>query len=154
MNANQFGLEASVGSIDLQTSGIDHGIACRISPESAATEFFAGQGVILVDLGAKDHGGVPIVDVVSADTAEAFGAIAFSTKKGKFSKGDIVKVSQEGDVQRFTAKAAVLRGAKVALEKATPGNIQAIGANAQFGTVLDKGAIGDIVRVKIKTLAP
>jgi len=152
LNANQFKKTVIPGQIDLKSGGLDSCFTVRIDPDSAATDIIAGEGLRLVDGGANDPGGVPLVDVLSADTDKAFGARVYDTKLGEVQPGDICQVSSDGVVQWFEASEALNRGVKVALKLANPGQIQALGSNAELGTLLDKAAQGDYVRVLIKTV--
>jgi hypothetical protein len=154
-NMNQFKKTAVVGQIDLKAGGLDSVFTVRFNPNSSKTSgIIAGEGVKLVDLGASDNNGVPIVDILSADTEVPFGARVFDHKKGTILPGEIFQVSYKGVVQWMEASAALNRGVGVALVQATPGTIQAVGSNAQYGITLDKAAAaGDVIRVLVDTAA-
>lgn len=154
VNMNQFNKSALPGQIDLKSGGLDTTFTVKFNPESAGT-LVPGQGVKLVDLGATDYNGVPIVDVLAADTDVPFGARVYDHKKGEADPGDIVQVTYKGCVQFMEAAGALNRGGGVALAVATPGQVQAVGVNAQYGITLDKAsAAGDIIRVLVDTAAP
>jgi len=151
-NMNQFAQTSFVGQLDLQVGGLGPAFTVRIDPDSAASDIEAGEGLKLVDGGADDPNGPPLVDILGADTEQPFGARIYSTKNGLAQPGDIVQVSYDGNIQRMEASAALARGASVALDVANPGKIQAAGTDAPFGILLDKSfAAGDIVRVLVKT---
>lgn len=152
LNQNQFTKQGVVGSMDLSMGGISHALTLRIDPGSTAEDVVPGTLVKLVDGGADDPNGVPLVDVLGGDDEEATGVILYTPKQGKFQPGDIVQVAVEGDVVRMNAGAALARAVPVAGVNATAGNIQALGSNAQLGITLDKATAGDqLIRVKIKT---
>lgn len=149
---NQFGQTSFVGELDLQVGGLGPAFTLRIDPDSAAVDIQAGVGLKIVDGGANDPNGVPLCDILGADTEVPFGARIFSAKNGLVQPGEIVQVSYNGSVQRFEAAAALSRGALVALDVLNPGKVQAKGTDALFGVLLDKSfASGDIVRVLVGT---
>jgi len=155
LNQNQFKKSVIPGQLDLKAGGLDTSFTVRIDPGSAASDIEAGTGLQLVDGGADDPNGVPLVDVLSADTDVPFGARIYEIKKGVVQPGDITQVSFRGCVQFMTASAALARGVGVALDVTTPGAVQAVGTDAQFGILLDKSfAQGDIVRVLVDPAAP
>jgi len=154
VNMNQFKKTVFAGQMDLKAGGLDSSFTVRIDPDSSAEDIEAGTGLKFVDGGANDPNGVPLVDVISGDTDKADGARIYDAKNGLAQPGDIVQMSFEGGVQFFEASAALARGVAVALDQSAPGEIQALGSNAQLGILLDKAfADGDIVRVIIKTAA-
>lgn len=152
VNMNQFQKSVFPGQLDLQVGGLGPAFTFRIDPDSAASDIEAGVGLKLVDGGANDPNGVPLVDVLGADTEVPFGARVYDTKNGVVQPGEIVQVSFDGNVQFMIASAALSRGAEVALVLASPGEIQAKSTNALYGRLLDKSfADGDIVRVLVGT---
>jgi hypothetical protein len=152
VNMNQFVKTAFVGQLDLQAGGLSPSFTLRIDPDSNASDIEAGVGLKIVDGSTNDPNGVPLCDVLGADTEQSFGARIYSTKSGVVQPGDIVQVSYDGCVQRMEAAAALARGAFVSLVVATPGTVAAVSTNAPFGMLLDKSfAAGDIVRVLVKT---
>lgn len=155
INQNQFKQGALVGQTDLKAGGLDTAFTVRIDPDSAASDIEAGTLLQLVDGGANDQNGVPLVDVLSADTDVAFGARIYDAKQGQAQPGDIIQVSYDGVVQIMNSAGALNRGVAVAGVVATPGNVQAVGSNAQFGITLDKATAADqLIRVLVKTAAP
>jgi hypothetical protein len=155
INQNQFKQGALIGQSDLKAGGLDTSFTVRIDPDSGASDIEAGTLLKLVDGGANDKNGVPLVDVLSADTEVAFGARLYDAKLGKAQPGDIIQVSFDGVIQFMNAGGALNRGVAVAGVVATPGNVQAVGSNAQFGITLDKATGADqLIRVLVKTAAP
>ena len=153
LNQNQFSKEKVLGQLDLSAAGISRAFTMRIDPDSASEDIIAGTGVALKDGGANDPGGVPLVDVVGADTTLATGGIIIWTpKQGTFDAGDLVQCAQVGDVMVMNAVGALARGVSVALDASAPGTIQALGSNAKIGVLLDKATAADqLVRVRIET---
>ena len=151
ININQFSQTSLPGQLDLKSGGLDTSFTLRIDPDSAATDILTGTGLVPVDGGANDTNGVPLCDVLSADTVTPFGALIHNSKKGSYQPGDIVQVSYDGCVQRMEAAGALARWATVALDVLNPGQVQASGTDATFGRTLDKAtAAGDIIRILVK----
>lgn len=153
LNQNQFEKQVVIGQIDLSGAGISRALTFRIDPDSSDSDVIPGTGVALKDGGANDAGGVPYVDTLANDTTVAnAGIILYTAKQGKFQPGEIVQCAQVGDVVWMNSKAALARGAEVALEDAAPGNVQALGSNAKIGITLDKATAADqLIRVRIET---
>ncbi len=152
VNMNQFGQQVIVSQLDLQVGGLGPAFTLRIDPDSAGSDITAGEGLKIVDGGANDPNGVPLCDILGADTEQAFGVRIYDAKQGLVQPGDIVQVSYDGNVQWMEAGAALVRGAEVQLVLASPGKVAAKAAGALFGTLLDKSsADGDLVRVLIAT---
>lgn len=152
VNMNQFAKSIFVGQLDLMAGGIGPSFTLRIDPDSAASDIEAGVGLKLVDGGANDPNGVPLCDILGADTEIPFGARIYDLKNGIVQPGDIVQVSFDGNIQWMEAAAALTRGAEVALDVLNPGQVQAKGTDALYGRLLDKSfATGDIVRVLVGT---
>jgi hypothetical protein len=151
LNPNQFGITAQLGSLDLQTNPNPAVLTVQIA-SNVVGDVVAGQGVKLVDLGASDSIGVPLVGIRANDDDILDGVVLTSTQKGAFVAGDIVQIALEGSIVRFNSGAALARGAEVALANATPGNIQAVGTLTRLGKLLDKATgANQLVRVLIKT---
>lgn len=154
-NANQFSQTPVVGSLDLQTNSNPAVFTCRFkdASEGGAT-LLPGEGVKLVDLGANDFAGPPIVDE-RATTDVIFGVKIFTTKENTAEDGDIVQIAGDGAVIFMNAGAAILRGAEVELVDATPGNvITSAATNRILGVCLDKAtAANQTVRILIKERA-
>lgn len=152
VNMNQFKKSIFPGQLDLQVGGLGPSFTMRIDPDSSESDIEAGVGLKIVDGGANDPNGVPLVDVLGADTEVPFGARVYDLKNGVVQPGEIVQVSFDGNVQFFAAAAALSRGALVALDILNPGQVQAKSTDALFGRLLDKSfATGDIVRVLVGT---
>lgn len=150
LNMNQFSQNKIVGQIDLQTNPNPAIYSERIDPDSAGADIVSGTGVKLVDGGANDPGGVPLIDERALDTDAIEGVIVQSTQQGKFQPEDIVEVAGKGAVVIMEASAAVLRGASVALVLATPGQVVTRTTETILGVSLDKAtALGDLIRVRI-----
>lgn len=155
LNQNQFKKSVIPGQLDLKAGGLDTSFNVRIDPDSAASDIDFGVGLQLVDGGANDPNGVPLVDVLSANTDVPFGARVYEIKQGVVQPGDITQVSYRGGVQFMEAAAALARGAEVSLDVANPGQVKAKSTDAKFGVLLDKAfAQGDIVRVLVDPAAP
>ena len=152
VNMNQFKKSVFAGQLDLQVGGLGPAFTLRIDPDSVASDIESGEGLKIVDGGANDPNGVPLVDVLGADTEIPFGARVYDLKNGVVQPGEIVQVSFDGNIQYMEASAILSRWAEVALVLASPGQIQAKGTDALFGRLLDKSfAVGDIVRVLVGT---
>jgi hypothetical protein len=149
---NQFKQTAAVGEVDLQTNPNPNIFTVRFYDvsDTASTTLVPGEGTILVDLGASDFGGVPIVDERAADSDAIFGIKTFSTKKNDSESNDIVQVAGSGTVIWMNAGAAIARGASVALVLATPGNVITRTTETIAGKALDK-ATGEnqLIRVLV-----
>ena len=151
-NMNQFKQTPVVGSVDLQTNANPAMFTCRFKDVSAGgATLVPGEGVKLVDLGASDFVGPPIVDE-RATTDVIFGVKLFTTKENTAEDGDIVQIAGDGAVVFMNAGAAIVRGAKVELVDATPGNvITSAGTNRILGIALDKATAADqVIRVLVK----
>jgi hypothetical protein len=149
---NQFKQAAAVGEVDLQTNPNPNIFTARFYDVSATalTTLVPGEGTILVDLGASDFGGVPIVDERAADSDTIFGIKTFSTKKNDAESNDIVQVAGSGTVIWMNAGAAIVRGASVALVLATPGNVITRTTETIAGTALDKATgANQLIRVLV-----
>lgn len=152
LNINQFSQETLPGTLDTATNPNPSVVSCRLNPDSTTDNFVAGQGVRLVDRGANDGAGPPIVDVLSANTDVPFGVIVYDIKQGTIAKGGIVSVALKGAVVRMRAAAALNRAAKVSLDIANSKEVKAVASDAQFGFLLDKStAADDLVRVLVTT---
>lgn len=152
VNMNQFTKSVFAGQLDLNVGGLNTSFTMRIDPDSAGANIEAGEGLKLVDGGANDPNGVPLCDVLAADTEQSFGVRIYDAKSGVVQPGEIVQVSFDGCVQYMEAAAALARGSSVQLVLATPGQVAAKAAGALFGRLLDKSfAAGDIVRVLVST---
>lgn len=155
-NMNQFKQTPVVGSLDLATNSNPAVFTCRFKDvsETAGTTMVPGEGAKLVDLGASDFISPPIVDE-RATTDEIFGVKLYSTKENAAVDNDIVQIAGDGAVVFMNAGAAIVRGAKVELVDATPGNvITSAGTNKILGVCLDKATAADqVVRVLVKVEA-
>jgi len=156
-NLNQFKQTAVVGDIDLQTNPNPALFPClfKDASETADTVVIPGEPVKLVDLGASDIVGPPIVDEMADDNdGGALGVVVYTTKENTHSDGDIVQVAGEGTVIYLEASAAIARGAKVSAVLASPGQVVTTTTEDELGTALDKAsASGDLIRVLIKPVA-
>ncbi len=151
LNLNQFSKGSVIpGQLDLVTGAGENAFTFRINSESSATDIAAGTPVKLVDGGASDSGGVPVVDVVEDASEVSFGAIIYSIKNGKYQPGDIVQVSSRGSVQFFTATAPINRGEVVSIDATNTGQVKAKGGDARFGMTFDKAkAANAVIRVLV-----
>lgn len=155
-NMNQFNQTPVVGDLDLQTNPNPATFTClfKDKSETADTTMVPGEGAKLIDLDTADIAGInPIVDERALVSDPIFGVKIFNTKKNASVDGELVQIAGEGAVVFMNSGAAILRGAKVELVLATPGNVVTYSSGSEFGTALDKVSAGDqIVRVLIKTL--
>ena len=151
LNSNQFNQGPIAGQLDLQVGGLGPAFTLRIDPDSAETDIDI-VGLKLVDGGANDPNGVPLCDVLAADTEVPFGCRIWTAKQGLLQPGDPVQVSFDGNIQHMSAAAAMNRGALVQLNVLIPGQVVAKTTGALFGRLLDKSfAADDLVRVLVGT---
>lgn len=151
-NMNQFTQTPVVGDIDLATTDRANVFTCRFIDASATagTTLVPGEGVNLVDLGASDSAGPPIVDERAANTDAIFGINIYKTEKNAAESGDRVQIARAGSVIFMNAGAAIARGASVELVLATPGNVITQSTGTTLGLCLDKAtAANDLVRILI-----
>lgn len=151
LNSNQFNMTPVVGQLDLRTNPNPSVFSFRYNPEATSTDrTVAGEGVKLVDLGASDVNGVPIVDKRTLDADAIAGVRIFKNKKGESEPGDIIEVAGEGAVIYMNSNAAIARGALVSLVIATIGDVITRTTEEIFGIALDKATAADeLIRVKI-----
>lgn len=154
-NINQFKKAPVVGSLDLSTNPNPALFTCRFVDASATagTTIVPGEGVKLIDRGANDIPGPPIVDERAADADAIFGVKIYTTEKAASETGEFVQVAGPGAVVYMNAGAAILRGAAVELVLATPGNVITAAASGtpDLGICLDKAtAANDVVRILIQ----
>jgi len=147
-NVNQFKQGKAVGDIALNFFGGESIVSVRYNP-SGTGNLKAGETIRLVDLGASDLAGAPIIDKRTTEIQAIFGVVKRSLKQAEFEPGDFVEVAIFGAVMYLKASAALARGVKVSGGIATPGSIQAIGTKAYLGYTIDKAGSGDIVRVML-----
>ena len=83
INMNQFKKSVFAGQLDLQVGGLGPAFTLRIDPDSVAADIKAGVGLQIVDGGANDPNGVPLCDVLAADTEVPFGARIYDLKNGQ-----------------------------------------------------------------------
>jgi hypothetical protein len=140
--------------VDLQTNPNPSLMTCRFkdASETEGTTLVPGEGVKLIDLGASDFAGPPVVDERATNaTDEIFGANIYNTQKNENVDGDIVQIARKGTVIFMNSGEAMNRGTKVELVLATPGNVVTQSTGKQFGTLLDKASAADeLVRVMIE----
>ena len=138
---NQFSQSSVQGQLTLITN--ENVFPCKVSKDSVAA-LVPGSPVKLVDEASKEI----IVDLAT-DGDTIFGFVAYDTKQSSYVAGDRLQVAGDGCVMYMTAGAALARGAKVSYNHTT-GKLAALGSADSIGTLLDKAAINDLVRVKIK----
>lgn len=151
-NLNQFGKLPIVGDLDLQTNPNPFIFTCRFVDVSATanTTLSPGEGVLLVDLGANDSQGPPIVDERAANTDAIFGIKTYVTEQNATPTDNRVEIAGSGAVIYMNAGAAINRGAAVELVLATPGNVITQATGTTLGTSLDKATAADqVIRVLI-----
>ena len=151
-NMNQFVQTPVVGNLDLQTNPNPSVFTCRFVDASATTgtTLVPGEGTLLIDRGASDTPGPPIVDERAADANAIFGVKIYTTESNESASGAIVQIAGSGAVIFMNAGAAIARGASVALVLATPGNVVTQTSETVLGIALDKAsAANDIIRVLI-----
>ena len=152
-NMNQFVQTPVVGDLDLQSNPNPAVITCRFIDASATadTTLVPGEGVNLVDLGASDFAGDPLVDERAANTDAIFGVNTYKTQKNASESRDIVQIALRGAVVYMNSGAAILRGATVELVLATPGNVITQSTGTALGRALDKATAADqTIRVLIQ----
>lgn len=150
LSTNQFKQSSVVGQLDLVTNPNPSVLTALWNPSGTGT-LIPGEGVILDDLGASDYTGVvPIVDKRALTTDAIEGVVIYDAKKATKDPGDYVQVIRKHGVVVMEASAAILRGAKVALVFASPGQVVTQTTEALFGKALDKAfAAGDLIRVEV-----
>ena len=152
-NANQFNMSAMPGSLDLQSNPNPEILTCRFNPASTYTGGIPGAVPLkLVDLGATDYNGPPIVDVADALTDQTIGVSVLSTKVGMTLPGETIQVAGNGAIVRMQAKAAINRGLQVITDASVGGMVQTIVAKTGkvLGLTMDKAtASNQIIRIKI-----
>lgn len=150
LNQNQFRQGAQVGMLDLVVNPNPAVFTCRLYNASATLEMAPGQGMKLIDRGASDSVGPPIVDERAADGDAIFGVKIFSTKENDDVAGDIIEVAGQGAVIWMEASEAIARGAILALVEAAAGEVAIQSTEEVLGIALDKAAAdGDLLRVLI-----
>lgn len=148
---NQFRQGQAVGQLDLTTNPNPSVTPVTYNPDGSGDDIVAGTGLKLVDLGASDSVGDPIVDVRTADADAIYGVLVFDTKGGTKEVGNRITVAKVGSIMVMNSNAAILRGAKVALVLATPGDVVTLTSEALFGLALDKASAADeLIRVEVK----
>jgi hypothetical protein len=149
LNTNQFEQTNIVGVLDLTTNPNPFVMTVRIDP-ALVGDVIPGEGVILTDLGASDAVGPPFVDQRAADANAIEGAVIFDTKSATKQGGDLITIAKKNAVIVMEAAAAILRGAKVALVLASPGQVVTLTGEALFGKALDKAAAaGTLIRIEV-----
>jgi hypothetical protein len=149
LNANQFKYAPIPGELDLTVTPEGSVFSCRYDVTDTGETLETGEGVKLVDLGADDSVGPPFVGTRDDDLDPIFGIKILSTKAGEVDPGAVTQIAKAGAVVFMTTGEALARGVQVSLVTGTPGSVQALGTKAVFGTLLDKAADGDVVRVLI-----
>lgn len=156
-NLNQFSQTAAVGEVDLQTSPNASLFTCRFkdASETADTTLKPGEPAKLVDLGASDFIGLPLVDeMADINDGGSFGVCVLDTKNNPKVDGDVCQIAAEGTVVWLEASAAILRGASVSAVLASPGEVVTATTGDILGIALDKAAAdGSMLRVLIKPVA-
>jgi len=151
LNLNQFRLEHEIGDVDLTFFGGEHIMSVLIDPtETATDEYNPGEGVALIDLGASDQVGVPIVHKRTSNVQAIFGVIKRSTKWSKAYPGMTIEIALAGNAVWLYSTSALNRGVIVSLDYANNGYIQAVGTKAKLGITLDKIASTSLGRVLIQ----
>lgn len=150
-NLNQFKQSAVLGTLDLSTNANPDVFTCRFNYDDGSSDLMIpGEGAKLVDLGANDFVGPPFVDERALDGDPIFGVKIYTTKKNSAEVGEIVQIAGKGAVVFMNSGAAIVRGAKVSLVLATPGNVITTAGGSTLGTALDKVAGADeLIRILI-----
>lgn len=148
-NINQFAQSPLLGMLDLR---LDYDTISAQVDSTQATPLYAGMAVKVVNNG----GGVPKVVSCAADADNVFGFINYNIKNQIFLAGDALEISQAGNVMWMYASAAIVRGARVALNTASPGTVKPLagsgGADIVGWAVDQATAYGQLIRVRV--LAP
>jgi len=156
MYLNQFEKSAAIGSLDLKMTPDASVMTVRFDPtDTSTTSIKAGEGMVLTDLGANDINaqGLPLVTKRTHNYDAIYGIKIFNIKKNDNIPGDVFEVATTGAVMFLQCKAAVRRGYGVALNVSSSNYIGQVeetpSGSTPCGIALDKGAIGDIIRVEI-----
>lgn len=146
---NQFKQSNAVGTVDLNTN--PNPFIMTVQYQKGGTgNLVPGEGVILDDLGASDYNGVPQIDKRALDADAIEGVFIYDPKRAVAEPGTRITIAKRGAVVFMEASAAILRGAKVALVLASPGQVATQTTEALFGKSLDKASTaGDMIRVEI-----
>ena len=145
---NQFRMGPTVGAICLTTNPNPATMTVRYNPDATET-LEVGEVVKLVDLGATDPNGVPIVEKRESNSDRVFGVRLYGTKEGETQPGDVCEVIILTGVVWMKAEEAVERGASVEPLLAA-GYVQNFGVARILGVALDKArAKDDLIRVYI-----
>lgn len=152
INLNQFKLAQEVGAVDLTFFGGENIVSCLYDPtETSTITLVPGEAVSLVDLGANDIPGVPIIGKRTLNSAAIFGTVVRQTKLATYYPSDKIEIAINGCPMWFKSAGALNRGVEVSAVVATPGNVQAVGTLAKLGVTLDKIASGGLGRVLINS---
>lgn len=147
---NQFKQTQSEGVLDLGTNPNPFVMYCRYNPVGIGGDITPGTGVKLVDIGANDAEGPPIVDVRTLDADVIEGVYVLDPRNATKGIESMLSVAKKGAVVTFEASAAIARGAKVALVLASPGQVATQTVETVLGKALDKAtASGELIRVEI-----
>jgi len=147
---NQFKQTNAVGVLDLTTNPNPSVMTVLYNPIGVASDIVPGTGVKLVDLGANDAIGLPIVDVRTSDADVIEGVVIFDTKKATKEISDRIAIAKKGAVLFLEASAGILRGAEVALVLASPGEVVTQTTEIVLGKALDKAsAAGQLIRIEV-----
>jgi hypothetical protein len=144
INMNQFKQGVAIGQLDPSCNASDAVMTLRYNPAGSGN-IIPGEGLKLIDQGASDVGGVPLADKRTADADAIFGVKIFTAKDNTEAPGRTIEVARQGAVIWMQASAAIVRGAKVALVLATPGQVVTLVAQAQFGVALDKASGANVL---------
>ena len=149
ISLNQFELGHMIGEIDLSFSASESVFSVLFDPTAGAATLEFGEGVKLIDLGASDQAGPPIVGLRTTDLIPTFGVRVHSTKQASVPAGYLTEIATKGAVVYMASAGALARGVKVSLDQANSGFIQAMGTKSEFGITLDKIAANGLGRVWI-----
>ena len=142
---NQFNVQNSVGTLDLQLSPQSL-LSVQIYASSVATALYVGD-VVLLTSGTSDH--LPIVDQVTANTVVQFGVIVYNVKKNTYVKGNYTQIAIDGEYVWMAANTAISAGAAVEWVVADK-QVLTQNSGKRIGYALDAAsAKGQLIRVKL-----
>ncbi len=142
---NQFAQTPTLGQVQMPYSYDT--IACQVDVSESGT-LYAGTPVSIVD----NAGGLPKVIKCAASDDDCFGFVNFNPKNRSYIAGNVLEISQEGNVLYLYATGAIARGVQVELDIANNGVKQAtaMSGNDIVGWAFDKAAAqGDLIRVRV-----
>jgi hypothetical protein len=150
--ANQFKKSGIIGDSRLILNPNPFENDVKYNPLDTVTNTLVpGEGLVLVDNGASDGSGLPVVGKRAHEYSAIYGVVKFSTLKNSHAVGENFVIAKKGDIINFQASGAIKRGDKVSLVLATPGQVSTIAGagRAVLGEAIDQAADGGIVGIEL-----